>query len=366
MLAVIQLILFHNKLILEVSMKSFLWLSVCLNFFISPLVLGQLPDPVGHWTFDEGDGFTTADVSGNGNDGTIWSDGVFWSPDTPTGTGFSLEFAGKTGGVYIGDPDTLKIIGDITLAAWIKTDEATENWQNIIVKGHGIGENFLRVDGNGHPTQIWCGSYDNTDHVVSSLDLTDELNRWLHVAGTYSTANGIWTLYLDGVWNNETEDATGAITADRGWAIGARAPDTTGIFPTERHFEGFIDDVRIYNVALSEAEVFTLFEESTVDVNNQSMAIPENFALSQNYPNPFNPQTRIDYEVPQTANINISVYNSIGQLVAILVDEVKSPGQYSLHWNATDQKGLQLPSGIYIARMVSNNYSAARKLTLLK
>jgi hypothetical protein len=347
-------------------MKNYIRFLLFMTFLLSPLVLAQLPDPVGHWTFDEGDGYTTADVSGNGNDGVIWDDGVFWSDDTPSGQGYSLEFTGKTGGVYIGDPDTLKIVGDITLAAWVKTGEATENWQNIVVKGHGIGENVMRLDGNGHPSQIWCGSYDNTDHMVMSWDLSDELNRWLHVVGTYSSADGLWTLYLDGVWNNQTEDATGAVTVDRGWAIGARAPDSTGIFPTERHFEGFIDDVRIYDVALTDVEAAALYEQSLTDVESQSTTIPTNFALSQNYPNPFNPQTRIDYQVPQTANVNISVYNIVGQLVVTLVDEVKSPGQYSVSWNATNQNGLQLPSGIYLARMVSNNYSATRKLTLLK
>ena len=347
-------------------MKNYIRFLLFMTFLLSPLVLAQLPDPVGHWTFDEGDGYTTADVSGNGNDGVIWDDGVFWSDDTPSGSGYSLEFSGKLGGVYIGDPEILQIVGDITLAAWVKTDSATENWQNIVVKGHGIGENVMRLDGNGHPSQIWCGSYDNTDHMVMSWDLSDELNRWLHVVGTYSSADGLWTLYLDGVWNSETEDATGAVTVDRGWAIGARAPDSTGIFPTERHFEGFIDDVRIYDVALTDVEAAALYEQSLTDVESQSTTIPTNFALSQNYPNPFNPHTRIDYQVPQTANVNISVYNIVGQLVATLVDEVKSPGQYSVGWNATDQKGLHVSSGIYLVRMVSDNYSAARKLVLLK
>jgi len=350
-------------------MKNCLLFSLFLTFLLSSRISAQLPDPVGHWTFDEGSGETTADVSGNGNDGTLWIDGVFWSEDTPSGSGYSLEFSGKQGAVHIGDPDTLKIVGDITLAAWIKTDTATESWQNIVVKGHGQGENVLRLDGNNHPSQIWCGSYDNADHMAQSFDLTElELNRWLHCVGTYSSADLVWTIYLDGVYNNSTIDPVGAVPADRGWAIGARASDTTGgiIYPSERHFEGFIDDVRIYNVALSEAEVATLYEESTVDVNNQSAAMPENFAISQNYPNPFNPQTRINYQVPQTANISISIYNSIGQLVAILVDEVKSPGQYSVIWNARDQNGLHVPSGIYFARLVSDNFSATRKLTLLK
>lgn len=336
------------------------------TFLFSPILLAQLPEPVGHWTFDEGSGVTTADVSGNGNDGQIWSEGVSWSDDTPSGTGHSLEFRDMLGGVYMGDPEILQIVGDITLAAWIKTGAATASWHNIIAKGHGVGENVLRVDGNGHPTQIWCGSYDNTDHMVKSWDLSDELDRWLHVVGTYSTENAKWTLYLDGVINSETEDVVGAVTVDRGWAIGARAPDTTGIFPTERNFEGLIDDARIYNVALTDVQVAELYNQSATAVKDKSNTIPGNFGLSQNYPNPFNPQTRIDYQVSQTTKVNISVYNILGKLVTTLVDEVKSPGQYSINWNSTDNNGLQVSSGIYMAKMIGNNYSATRKLILLK
>jgi hypothetical protein len=103
-----------------------------------------------------------------------------------------------------------------------------------------------------------------------------------------------------------------------------------------------------------------------VGVKQSDSQNPQYYSLEQNYPNPFNPQTRIDYQIPQTANVNISVFNIIGQLVATLVDEVKSSGQYSVSWNAIDQNGLHVSSGVYIARMVSNNYSASIKLTLIK
>ena len=104
----------------------------------------------------------------------------------------------------------------------------------------------------------------------------------------------------------------------------------------------------------------------TAYFENSRHSLPSEFALRQNYPNPFNSQTQIDYQIPQAANVNISVYNIIGQLVATLVDEVKSPGRYSVNWNSRDQNGSQVSSGIYMARMVSNNYSATIKLILLK
>jgi hypothetical protein len=353
-------------------MKKVIWFfSLAVFCFLAPLVFAQRPDPVGHWPFNEGSGSVVADVSGNGNNGVISDSGVVWSSDTPTGHGYSLHFSGKKGAVHIGDPDILKIVGDITLAAWVKTGPATESWQNIIVKGHGNGEIVMRVDGQTGKhagTQIWCGSYDGADHMVHSYSLSDlEFNTWIHVVGVYSTAYQTWYLYFNGDEVAELVDPVGAVSVDRPWAIGARAAvDSIRKYPTERHFEGFIDDVRIYNVALSEDDVKALYNESISAVKNQSATEPANFALGQNYPNPFNPQTQIDYQVPKAANVNISVYNIIGQLVTTLIDEVKTPGYYSVSWNATDQNGLQVSSGIYIARMVSNNYSATRKLILLK
>jgi len=123
--------------------------------------------------------------------------------------------------------------------------------------------------------------------------------------------------------------------------------------------EASFDEVRL---GTSFQDVSSQYTGVGVDENQRV----NQFELSNNYPNPFNPVTRIDYQIPQTANVNISVYNSIGQLVTVLVDEMKSPGKYSVSWNATNQNGLKVPSGIYIARMAGNNYSATRKLTLLK
>jgi len=108
-----------------------------------------------------------------------------------------------------------------------------------------------------------------------------------------------------------------------------------------------------------------LVNSGTTNVKETKLK-PTVYSLSQNYPNPFNPITRIDYQVPQAAIVNISVYNISGRLVTTLVNAVKSPGSYSVSWNATDQNGLPVAGGIYIARMVSKNYSASRKLTLIR
>ena len=98
-----------------------------------------------------------------------------------------------------------------------------------------------------------------------------------------------------------------------------------------------------------------------VKVTSDKNAVPTIFALSQNYPNPFNPVTRIDYQVPQQSQVEIAVFNSLGQKVATLVNEVKETGAYSVDWNAAS-----LSSGIYFYQMKAGDFVTVKKLVLLK
>jgi hypothetical protein len=345
------------------SCKLTLIFIVCLLVAVS---YAQLPAPVGHWTFDEGEGFTPADASGNGNDGWISESGVTWTTDTPTGTGFALEFAGSQGAVHIGDPEILQIIGDITLAAWVKTGAATGQWHNIIAKGHGNGEIVMRLDGNGHPSQFWCGSYDTADHMASSADLTeDQLNTWIHLVGTYDSNAQEWSLYFNGELVASKSDPIGAVTVNMPWAIGARS-NVDAIYPTERHFTGCIDDARIYNVPLTADDVLQLYNEITTSIEQKIQPLPSHYNLSQNYPNPFNPETRIEFDVVKSGNVKIQVYNIFGQSVAKLVDEAKAPGHYSIKWNATDQKGMSVSEGIYFCKMTADGYTKTISMLLMK
>lgn len=88
---------------------------------------------------------------------------------------------------------------------------------------------------------------------------------------------------------------------------------------------------------------------------------PDAFALSQNYPNPFNPSTTINYSLPHSGNVKLTVYNILGSKVATIVDEYKPAGNYSVKFNASN-----LASGIYIYRLESGSYISAKKLILLK
>ncbi len=85
------------------------------------------------------------------------------------------------------------------------------------------------------------------------------------------------------------------------------------------------------------------------------------FSLSQNYPNPFNPETIINYQLSNNNFVSIKVYNTLGEEVAVLVNEEKQTGSYKIKFD-----GSNLTSGVYIYTMTAGRYSSAKKLILLK
>lgn len=95
-------------------------------------------------------------------------------------------------------------------------------------------------------------------------------------------------------------------------------------------------------------------------------AIPEEFDMEQNVPNPFNSQTLINYRLSEECRVEIVVYNTLGQKISTLVDEVKDCGSHSARWNGCDKQGKHLGSGFYIIRMKTEKYTECLKALLIR
>ena len=94
---------------------------------------------------------------------------------------------------------------------------------------------------------------------------------------------------------------------------------------------------------------------------------PEVFALANNYPNPFNPATTIQYALPQATDVELTVYNVVGQAVRTLVAEHQSAGRYVVEWDATNDSGHSLSSGMYFYRLqAGGEFREVKKMLLLK
>jgi serine protease AprX len=89
--------------------------------------------------------------------------------------------------------------------------------------------------------------------------------------------------------------------------------------------------------------------------------VPESYILHQNFPNPFNSGTAIQYDIPLADRVRISVYNTIGQLVAVLADDVQDAGSHTVLFQASG-----LPSGVYFYRLSTSSFTSTKKMILLR
>ena len=208
------------------------------------------PDLQGWWTLDEGEGTTAVDWSGNGGHGSFvgepqWVDGY---------QGSALEF---DGGEFVncGDNAATGVTADFTLAAWVKLNPGNAG-QYL-----GIGGKLSRLGGNAdymgyalvrHSSNVfrlWVGDGDAANIIgQAGSDVTYTDTDWHHVAGVREGQLNM--LYVDGV-RQAAGNATSFVPSDLFFQIGRQYSNTT----TQRQFNGKIDDVRVYNRALTDAQI---------------------------------------------------------------------------------------------------------------
>jgi hypothetical protein len=103
------------------------------------------------------------------------------------------------------------------------------------------------------------------------------------------------------------------------------------------------------------------FDHPPVSVGKEGDGIPGSFSLEQNYPNPFNPSTTICYALPHNSFVTLTVYNTLGQQVAKLVNEQQEAGYHEAVFRSDG-----LPSGVYFYRLEAGSFTSTKKLLLLR
>ena len=233
---------------------------ICSFSFVLVLVLVGSASAalVGHWQLDDGSGTTAVDSSGNGNNGTLQG-----SPQWVAGfAAGGLELNGTTDYVDCGSGSSLDITEQITIAAWVKID-VFGDWDGIVTKGitqapyamQMWGDGSLRFSANwGTPAGgVGDGSWNTNTKMAAG--------EWLHVVVTYDGST--LRFYFDGE-KDSLEVAQGLTfgTAAESLVLGCDFPGG------DEYFDGVMDDVRIYNQALTEAEIRQLaFRPKAYDPN---------------------------------------------------------------------------------------------------
>jgi tetratricopeptide (TPR) repeat protein len=198
----------------------------------------ELAGLVGWWKFDEKEGSAAADSSGNGNDGTLQG-GPVWRPQGGK-LGGALEFDGKRDYVEIANESNFDITGQITISAWANITSVPQEWTGIVTKGDSAWRISTDFANNIFHFGLSANDYLNGKTTVGS-------GQWHHVLCVYDGRK--MSIYVDGKLDT-SKPREGAIgTNDYPVCIGEN------IQLTGRFWHGLIDDVRVYNYALSENEI---------------------------------------------------------------------------------------------------------------
>jgi M6 family metalloprotease-like protein len=186
----------------------------------------------------------------------------------------------------------------------------------------------------------------NNSGVVTITDLLG--TRFIHGA----------TFFLrDAGMNEYGEDAAS-------WVGHAKLAGTLNLYAVP----GGVYNVVVRNPDGQEAVIVNGFTVNDVLTGIEAPGAIAN-ALYQNHPNPFNPTTTIRYSIQQQGRVTLAIYNAAGQLVRTLVDEIQSPAErgYSVLWNATNDSGDAVASGVYLYKLTApGGYQAVKKLVVLK
>ena len=220
------------------------------HFALDVVSCGIGPDPLSQWDFDEGTGPVVGDGAGP-NDGTLNGD-VSWTSDTPDGTGTSLSFDGNGDWVSVPDHDSIRLTDELTLSAWVK-ESVSHTYAKIISRRLGSYFYFLGVD-NGRP---YGGIGDGTAYEVTGKSLLMSMNHWNHLAFAYNDTQDTMYMHFAGT--------------ERPSAVPQNLPPTPGIDVSigadsqgaSNFFIGTIDDVAVYDAALSAAAIRQLYDSHT-------------------------------------------------------------------------------------------------------
>ncbi len=118
----------------------------------------------------------------------------------------------------------------------------------------------------------------------------------------------------------------------------------------------------VLDVVLNYLDVVLGIEEP-----DEAGPLPSEFTLAQNYPNPFNPSTTIEYTVPRTAKVELTIYNALGQKVRTLASGLHAPGLHRVVWDGRNEFGRNVTSGVYFYRLNAGGQTTGiKKLVLLK
>ncbi|MCX6829029.1 MAG: T9SS type A sorting domain-containing protein [candidate division Zixibacteria bacterium] len=315
---------------------------------------------------------------------------AFWSDQYPIPEGYIIE-GGYIYNVAPGDTVTINLVTGIKVQDTIQVapTDPIPDWNQVFVNFWTPGKSYNATpDNNGIFTAyVESGTYDIAVYAPRYLSLP--VMKTIHV--TADTVGGLGLL-LNYAHCHFGGHLTGVpLPLDSGLMVSAQTAD----WPDGYHTSGAVDPVTgaydIYvcdgswsinppfipgysapspiNSVLSNDDCLFDhdFEYATTDLSGDRTAVlPSAIDLSQNSPNPFNPATSITFALPVRSQVDLKVYNILGQEIKTLVNGEFAAGVHSVVWDGTDQSGHAAATGIYFYRLTAGEKTMIKKMILLK
>lgn len=236
----------------------------------------------------------------------------------------------------------------------INNTQATQNYLTIInlLKARNL------IDGigvQGHRFELESA---DTNTIKSNLD------------AIAATGLPIYITEMDVAPGNQLNDTTQLAEMQRIFPVLWRHPGIKGI-TFWGYLQGQTWQQNAYLVTSTGAERPALqwlksFMASIPSRVGGQQEIPTEFFLAQNYPNPFNPTTAIRYSLPVAADVNLTIYNLLGEKIRTLVDVHQQAGDFSVTWDGVSDHGTTVPSGVYVYRLSAGKNARQRKMILIR
>jgi len=217
---------------------------------------------------------------------------------------------------------------------------------------------FICDEASQHPTPdifVYNISDPSNPQRVGQFGDPDATVHNLFVIGDYA----VTSYYSAGFRVFDVSDPVNPVVVDEyDTALSSRG-GAWGVYPFAPSGMIYVSDIQ-NGLYLFEVQGIT---SSETDSDGQQ---PESFALFKNYPNPFNPETVISYQLADKVQVRLDIYNSLGQKIRSLEDEEKGSGFYEITWDGSNDSGATVPTGVYFYRLKTNNFSATKRMLLLK
>jgi hypothetical protein len=292
------------------------------------------------------------DESGNGNNGSVFQ--AVLTNDRFGNQNSAYNFDGVNDYIQVQNKPVLNFENTVTLNFWMRIGEFFDREAYPI--SHGNWENRWKISITNKKIR-WTIK---TSSGVKDLDSETELSQdsLYNITAIYD-GNDI-EVYINGELDAFSSFDGNILTTSIDLMFGQVLPGNSNY-----NFKGILDDIRIYDYAISYSDIQNLYDINT-SVSEKNPEIPLENYLYQNYPNPFNGESVISFNLIKGGEANLEIYNILGARIRNLIHKEMQNGLHSVTWDGKNDNGEKVSSGVYFYELRVQGLSQKRKMLFLQ